>query len=672
MATHHALTLDLDIAPVELTPEALEAADRSQLLTALEQLGTDVNEMATGQAVADEGFDIVPMRDGWLRLGASPDGRLEAGWIADPRDPGSLLGETFLLQEAELDLNNLSLYRIDLDEGADHWLNVFRLHHREAYVAVGYRRDEPEPSRQGVVAGLYPDALVAGAEGNRIVFVQPDPERAGRTQAVVALLSGETEPEVVTTGDAAEISLAPTARRRWVTVEWGPRRSRHTGLLDVDAESPAVVPIELERQSAALVQVGSLEERDTLFVVVAGEQGWELYTSPLEPLPRSFTGAHLERLAEGHGTPFALAAGVEQALVGVRTKLADGGAEDLVLGVALPSGEVSEVRRSPGLLRLQSNTTLSRVGFSLVERVGARGITWFHSPDGAPLGGDAVGSDVPLQRGWGETTSRDGFRVRVDARWYGEDSTFRGPVALMLYGAYGLDLDLDSDPQLLEWLDRGWAVAAAQVRGGAGERHRQAIGSLRENSLADAEAVVRWLRSADGGIQADPLVVLGASAGGLQASVVAARCPDAVDAVIVVNGYVDPLGELQAAGAATAQADRNEWGDPEDPEVRRVLSRLSGPGLLARMAPAPAPAPRALVIVCGRDVRVDPRRGVAWALRYRALGHRADLWYDPLGTHDQWGEGCPPGALVEWAAEVLDLRCPEHCRADHTHRPLST
>ena len=64
----------------------------------------------------------------------------------------------------------------------------------------------------------------------------------------------------------------------------------------------------------------------------------------------------------------------------------------------------------------------------------------------------------------------------------------------------------------------------------------------------------------------------------------------------------------------------------------------------------------ALVIVSACDVRVNPRQGLKWFLRYRSLGGPAELWFDPLGAHDCWGAGMPRTALVDWTAAALERR----------------
>ena len=72
----------------------------------------------------------------------------------------------------------------------------------------------------------------------------------------------------------------------------------------------------------------------------------------------------------------------------------------------------------------------------------------------------------------------DGYSFTIDTRWSG-DRHFLGPVVLMLYGAYGLDIDLDADPDLGLWLERGFAVATAHVRGGGPEaRLEEGLGRL--------------------------------------------------------------------------------------------------------------------------------------------------------------------------------------------------
>ena len=192
-------------------------------------------------------------------------------------------------------------------------------------------------------------------------------------------------------------------------------------------------------------------------------------------------------------------------------------------------------------------------------------------------------------------------------------------------------------------------VATAHVRGGGdAPRHRAGSRSRRDRSLADTIAAVEWLRSGRGATTATKVCVIGASAGGFLVASLLAEETVTVDAAVIVNGYIDPLEALLRRSSPTEQADWDEWGDPEhDLGDREALEKLSP---LRKLTKPPAPT---LVAVSGRDVRVDPRQGLAWVVHSRELGGDTTLWYDPNGTHDM-GIRVEVNSLVDWVVDALE------------------
>ena len=270
------------------------------------------------------------------------------------------------------------------------------------------------------------------------------------------------------------------------------------------------------------------------------------------------------------------------------------------------------------------NRVAPAVGFGAVEMSGGLPpFAWYFDNEGGTLNDpDRVARrQTSMARGSRESyVSDDGYEVEIDVRWPASSGERHvGPVLLMLYGACGIDLDLDTDPDLRTWLDRGFAVAAPHVRGGGPERRHQAgTRAKRDRSLADAAAAIRHLRAGGSAVvEATELVVIGASAGGFLAATTVNTCADDVDVCIIVNGFVDPLTSLLR----------------QDNLVRAGAE--------------------ALVIVAAADVRVNPRQGLKWALAYRSLGGSVELWFDPNGAHDCWGAGMPPDALFDWVDAAL-------------------
>ena len=193
------------------------------------------------------------------------------------------------------------------------------------------------------------------------------------------------------------------------------------------------------------------------------------------------------------------------------------------------------------------NRVAPAVGFGAVEMSGGLPpFAWYFDNEGGTLNDpDRVARrQTSMARGSRESyVSDDGYEVEIDVRWPASSGERHvGPVLLMLYGACGIDLDLDTDPDLRTWLDRGFAVAAPHVRGGGPERRHQAgTRAKRDRSLADAAAAIRHLRAGGSAVvEATELVVIGASAGGFLAATTVNTCADDVDVCIIVNGFVDP------------------------------------------------------------------------------------------------------------------------------------
>ena len=219
----------------------------------------------------------------------------------------------------------------------------------------------------------------------------------------------------------------------------------------------------------------------------------------------------------------------------------------------------------------------------------------------------------------------------------------------MVYGAYGIDIDLDADPELSHWLDRGYAVATPHVRGGGDpQRHHAGSQDRRDRSLADTVTAVEWLRSGRGAATATTICVIGASAGGFLTASLLADHATHIDAAVIVNGYIDPLESLLRHPSLTEQADRDEWGDPQhNPHHRQALEKLSP---LRKLTTTPPPT---LIVICVKDARVNPRQGLTWALRSRELGGNTTLWYDPNGTHDT-GIRTETNPMIDWVINTLE------------------
>ncbi len=619
-----------------------------ELLTLLAQVGSPVPTREGGLA-RDDILQIAPLEEDWLALRLL-DGRLTATPVESPGSRNEIVGDQYFLDEDAEDLVGWVRARADFDASGRRWLSVVRRPEREAYAAIVYDSDGLEPHRRLVVSGVYPDAILCDG-GRRIAFVEPDREARGFVRLVVATADADdyeaSRTIVARTEGGAQI--LPCAARRYVKFGLGPRTRRSWGVLDAGLTPPREVPVPGLRPDPARIDVGTLAGRHVFVHVTENEGRWRVHTTPLTDLGEVEQSSVC---ASGRGSVLGVRAGDGYAVLRV---VFDGGAESLVrvplTGFTSPGHMLAA---STGRLDISSNTVSPAVGLCATERLGGvQPFTWYWRPSGDIINGREAAAFVSARprRGMMTAVSADGYETQMDLRWAAQHGdTFTGPVLLMVYGAYGLDLDLDTDPDLGRWLERGYAVGTPYLRGGGDEvRHCAATASRRGNSLADLTACIRRLRDPEPPVRATQLAVIGASAGGFLAATALNSCPELVDAAVIVNGFVDPMPSLLTGNSPTIASDWDEWGNPlVSEDDYRTLRRVSPYENLVD-----AGAAKALVIVSGCDVRVNPRQGLKWAMRYRQLGGRADVWYDPEGSHDCWGEGSDITDLVDWFDEAL-------------------
>jgi prolyl oligopeptidase len=173
-------------------------------------------------------------------------------------------------------------------------------------------------------------------------------------------------------------------------------------------------------------------------------------------------------------------------------------------------------------------------------------------------------SDIEVRRVF--ATSFDGTRVPISliARAGTLDSG-RAPALLTGYGGYGISLKPWFYPSRLLWLERGFVLAVANIRGGGeyGDAWHQAARLLtKQNAFDDFAACARHLVSA-GVTTVDRLAILGGSNGGLLMGAVLTQHPDIARAVVAEVPVLDMLRvELHPNGVYNVA----EFGTVKDPD----------------------------------------------------------------------------------------------------------
>lgn len=599
-------------------------------------------------------YQLVPIGESWLRLEADSSGRMWGSFVPDARHPEVTDGQPPLrFDDDGEDLVGWMTARADIDGTGQRWVSVMRRPEREAYVALLYDAGLTQPNRRLIVRGVYPDVSLVD-DGNQLVFVEPDREVRGGQRVIIAQVdaaSFDASRRVIAASDTGGLAVKACSVRRFFKLSRGIRSERVWDLVDSRAADPTPIAVPGTPNDPSLFDVALLDEAPVLVQVFNGDGAWTLQTSRLDHGQVLNTWV----CATGVGQAREISAGTGHVVV----RVSRDGEETLHrIPIAGFSSGRPALLAAPGLLDLRTNQVTPSIGFAATEMSG--GIPpffWYFDREGECRNDpdDIARRAAGLARSARErVTSPDGYTFDLDLRWSAAaGERFTGPVILMVYGAYGLDIDLDSDPDLGQWLDRGYAVATPHVRGGGGaHRHLAGTRAKRDRSLADIRAAVAHLKRGPSAARATQIVTLGASAGGFLAATTVNTCPEDIDACVIVNGYVDPITSLVRGDTQTQVSDLDEWGDPLGNDNDRQTLRAIAP--LDNLTSAHGV--EALVVVSGCDVRVNPRQGLKWVLRYREIGGPVDLWFDPRGAHDCWGAGMPRTALADWVDAALARR----------------
>lgn len=175
------------------------------------------------------------------------------------------------------------------------------------------------------------------------------------------------------------------------------------------------------------------------------------------------------------------------------------------------------------------------------------------------------------------------------------------PVLLTAYGGYGVCDTPRYSTRAALWIALGGAYAQAFVRGGgefgsdwheAGRRHKKT------NTFSDFIAAAEWM-IANGIAVPQKLAIAGGSNSGLVVGVALTQRPSLFAAVISFGPFLDMLRFHLFAGARIGV---DEYGDPDDPEDRRVLNEYSPYHHVKEGIAYPA----VLLISGSADTRVDP------------------------------------------------------------------
>ncbi|XP_078085799.1 prolyl endopeptidase-like [Mustelus asterias] len=138
------------------------------------------------------------------------------------------------------------------------------------------------------------------------------------------------------------------------------------------------------------------------------------------------------------------------------------------------------------------------------------------------------------------------------------------PLLVHVYGAYGMDLNVDFKPEQMVLLEDGWILAYCHVRGGGelGLRwHKASRLDKKCIGIDDLQACLRHLHTM-GYSNPRQTALISNSAGGVLAGSLCNVSPDSIRAVVLRAPFLDVLNTMLDPSLPLTIEEQEEWGDP--------------------------------------------------------------------------------------------------------------
>ena len=203
------------------------------------------------------------------------------------------------------------------------------------------------------------------------------------------------------------------------------------------------------------------------------------------------------------------------------------------------------------------------------------------------------------------------------------------PTILYGYGGFEISLKPSYSATIGKlWLERGGAYAVANIRGGGefGPRwHKAALKTKRQRAYDDFIAVAEDLIKR-GITSPKHLGISGGSNGGLLVGAIFTQRPDLMNGVVCRVPLLDMLRYTKLLAGASWAA---EYGDPEDPEMRKAILRYSP---YQNVFPD-LQYPKVFIETSTKDDRVHPGHARKMVARMREQGHEVLYFENTEGGH---------------------------------------
>lgn len=194
-----------------------------------------------------------------------------------------------------------------------------------------------------------------------------------------------------------------------------------------------------------------------------------------------------------------------------------------------------------------------------------------------PILGGFCRDDYVTERLWAKAS--DGVEVPISLVYRKGLAKKDGSDHMLLhgYGSYEYPYDPSFSRDQLSLVDRGWTVAIAHIRGG-GDMGRKWYENgkflHKKNTFTDFIACAKHLIK-EGYSSPDRLAIEGRSAGGLLMGAVTNMAPELFSAVLMGVPFVDCLTTMLDETIPLTIIEREEWGDPRDPQYYEYMKSYS-------------------------------------------------------------------------------------------------
>lgn len=256
---------------------------------------------------------------------------------------------------------------------------------------------------------------------------------------------------------------------------------------------------------------------------------------------------------------------------------------------------------------------MSRRTFSIVQQEDVRNIS-ADIQDNGSLGWKDFSEKYSCDEK--EVVTHDGVRIPMTILFSRTAYQIgQSPGLLHGYGAYGEVLDKSWCPDRLSLLDRGWLLAYADVRGGAGPDpswHKYGCGLNKLNSIQDFVSCGQYLIN-NRLIHKNQLSALGISAGCLLVGAAVNMHPELFRAAILKVPFLDVLNTLLDPSLPLTTLDYEEFGNPQIQSCFEYILKYSPYDNIPRGVCCPS----MLVSPSFNDSRVGVWESAKWVAKLR-------------------------------------------------------